>query len=190
MKLLRDWLGPSAGGHTTSESESETLREITRKLDELPVEQARYLAAFAYILGRVAHADLDISEEETLAMEKIVMEQGGLSPDLSIIVVQMAKSQNLLFGGTENYLVTREFKKMSTPQQRRHLLQCLFAVSSSDDSISVVEDNEIGQIAKELGITHSRFISIRSRFRDYLAVLKKSQGSGPVEEDQEDLPDI
>lgn len=183
MKLLRDWLGPTIGGDPSSEHENETLLEITRKLDQLPVEQARYLAAFAYVLGRVAHADLDISEEETWAMQRIVMEQGALSSDLSIIVVQLAKSQNLLFGGTENYLVTREFKKMSTPEQRQNLLQCLFAISSSDDSISVVENNEIAQIAKELGITHTRFIAIRSRFRDYLAVLKNSRKSRVLEED-------
>ena len=175
MKLIRDWLGQPSPTRTASESESETIREITRKLDQLPVEQARYMAAFAYILGRVAHADLDISEEETRAMEEIVVREGKLSPDLAIIVVQMAKSQNLLFGGTENYLVTREFKKMSTQEQRKQLLHCLFAVSSSDDSISVVEDNEIRQVSKELGITHSEFISIRSSFREYLAVLRKSE---------------
>ena len=133
------------------------------------------MAAFAYILGRVAHADLNISEEETRAMEEIVARESELSPDLAIIVVQMAKSQNLLFGGTENFLVTREFKKMSTPKQRKNLLQCLFAISSSDDSISVVEDNEVRQVSKELGITHSEFISIRSSFREHLAVLRKPQ---------------
>ena len=131
------------------------------------------MASFAYILGRVAHADLDISEDETMTMEEIVVKQGQLTPNLAIIVVQMAKSQNLLFGGTENFLVTREFKKMSTPEQKKNLLRSLFAVSSSDDSISVVEDNEIRQVSKELGITHSEFIAIRSSFREYLAVLRK-----------------
>ncbi len=173
MKLIRDWLGQPPPTQAASESENETIREITRKLDQLPVEQARYLAAFAYILGRVGHADLDISEDETRAMEQILVKQGQLSPDLAIIVVQMAKSQNLLFGGTENYLVTREFKKMSTPEQRKNLLRSLFAVSSSDDSISLVEDNEIRQVSKELGITHSKFIAIRSSFREYLAILRK-----------------
>ena len=131
------------------------------------------MAAFAYILGRVAHADLVISKDETRAMEEILVKLGELTPDLAIIVVQMAKSQNLLFGGTENYLVTREFKKMSTPQQRKNLLRSLFAVSSSDDSISVVEDNEIRQVSRELGITHSEFIAIRSSVREYLSVLRK-----------------
>ena len=41
-------------------------------------QQARYIAAFAYILGRVAHADLTISEDETGEMEQIVMKYGRL----------------------------------------------------------------------------------------------------------------
>jgi len=173
MKLIRDWLGVPPRSQAASGTDNETLREMTRRLDRLPVGEARYLAAFAYILGRVAHADLDISEDETRAMEEILVKQGQLSPDLAIIVVQMAKSRNLLFGGTENYLVTREFKKMSTLEQRKNLLRSLFAVSSSDDSISLVESSEIRQISAELGITHAEFIAIRSGFREYLAVLRK-----------------
>ncbi|NIM63068.1 MAG: hypothetical protein GTO30_15925, partial [Acidobacteria bacterium] len=61
------------------------------------------------MLSRVAHADLDISDDETRAMEELVIETGGLPEEQAIIVVQMAKTQNLLFGGTENYLVAKEF---------------------------------------------------------------------------------
>jgi hypothetical protein len=39
----------------------------------------------------------------------------------------MAKSQNLLIGATENYLVTREFERLATREQRLAVLDCLFA---------------------------------------------------------------
>ena len=172
MALLRDLFGFSDAQAPPAASKSDSIREITRKLDGLPREKARYIAAFSYLLGRVAHADLDISATETAAMERIVVDHGGLSAEEAIIVVQMAKSQNMFFGGTENYLVTREFKKMSQQKERIRLLKCLFAVSSSDQDISVIEDNEIGQIARELGVSHKEFIRTRSSFRDYLAVLR------------------
>jgi len=54
------------------------------------------------------------------------------------------------------------------------LLECLFAVSASDESVSVVEDREIRQIASELKLDHQDFIKVRSAFRDHLAVLKKA----------------
>jgi hypothetical protein len=34
-------------------------------------------------------------------------------------------------GGTEDYLVTREFREISTPAQRRELLDCLFAAAAA-----------------------------------------------------------
>ena len=105
-------------------------------------------------------------------MEKIIMEKGGLPEDQAVIVVQMAKTQNLLFGGTEDYLVAREFRETTNLEERLALLDCLFSIAASQDSISTVEDNEISQIADELRIEHRDFIAIRSRYRDHLSVLK------------------
>ena len=113
-------------------AETETVRKIAAALDRLDPDRARYIAAFAYILSRVARADLDISREETLEMERIVREKGGLPEELAVMIVQMAKTQNVLFGGTENYLVTREFNKIASKEQKLALLQCLFAVSAAD----------------------------------------------------------
>jgi hypothetical protein len=90
------------------------------------------------------------------------------------MVIQLAKTQNILFGGTENFLVSREFSSIASHDEKMALLDCLYAVASADQSISTVEDNEISQIADELRIEHRDFISIRSKYRDKLAVLKNS----------------
>ena len=81
-----------------------------------------------------------------------MLQLGHLPEDQAILVVQIAKSQNQLFGGTENFLVTREFRDMASREQRLELLDCLFAVSAADDSISTVEENQIRQISSELGL--------------------------------------
>jgi len=103
------------------------------------------------------------------------MEQGGLPEELAVIVVQMAKTQNQLFGGTENYLVTREFERIATREQKLALLECLFAVTAADENISTAEDNVINQISSELKLSHADYIAARSHFRQYLAVLKPSK---------------
>jgi uncharacterized tellurite resistance protein B-like protein len=168
---------------TRSVSDTETIRKIVKELDNLESEKARYIACFAYILSRVANADMNISPEETGEMERIVTDVGGLPEQQAIIVVQMAKTRNLLFGGTENFLVTREFNRMATLDQKLSLLHCLFAVSASSGSISNVEDNEIRQIASELQLEHRDFIAVRYHYRDRLAVLQDlpdgSSGSSP-----------
>jgi len=83
--------------------ETETVRKIVQALDQLQPERAKFLAGFAYLLARVARADLQISPEETRTMERIIMDKGGLPEEQAILVVQMAKAQNILFGSTENF---------------------------------------------------------------------------------------
>jgi uncharacterized tellurite resistance protein B-like protein len=168
------WLGLQAADSPSS-ADSETLRRITRALDALDPAKARYLACFAFILSRVAHADLEISESEMAEMERCVVSWGGLSEEQAILVVQIAKTQSRLFGGTDNFSVTKWFKEMADPGQRVELLHSLFAVSSADDSVSVVEENEIWKIATELGITHSECVAIRSDYRDKREVLRNLQ---------------
>jgi uncharacterized tellurite resistance protein B-like protein len=156
----------------TPTAETETVRKIVQKLDQLPDQQARYIAAFAFLLSRAARADLEIGADETRVMERIVMQQGGLPEELALVVVQMAKTQNQLFGSTENYLVTREFERIATRDQKLALLQCLFAVTAADENITSEEDNVVKQISSELKLSHDDYIAARSRFREYLAVLK------------------
>lgn len=163
----------SAGEDSKSSVETETVRKIVEALDRLEPERAKFIAGFAYLLGRVARADLLVSPTETKTMERILVERGTLTEEQAIIVVQMAKTQNALFGGTENYLVSREFRDASTHAEKMALLDCLYAVASAENLVSTIEDNEISQIADELRIEHRDFISIRSKYRDSLAVLKK-----------------
>lgn len=152
--------------------ETETVRRVVESLENLPKDRARFIAAFGYILGRVADADLHISPKETRVMEEIVAIQGNIPPEQAVIVVQLAKTHNQLFGATENFLVTREFARIATREERLALLDCLFAVSAAEDDISTTENNEIRQIASELGLEHREFIQVRSAWKDRLGVFK------------------
>jgi uncharacterized tellurite resistance protein B-like protein len=193
-ETILKFLGLSEGKAGAGESggaETETVRRIVDALDRLEPDRARYVAAFAYNLSRVAHADSKVSREETREMERIVRGLGGLPEEQAILVVQMAKTQALLFGGTENFLVTREFNRIATREQKLALLECLFAVSAADRSISTIEDNsaadrsistiednEVRKISRELQLEHADFIAARSVFREHLAVLKKDPPDG------------
>jgi uncharacterized tellurite resistance protein B-like protein len=169
LKSLRAWLGLN----TPEEHEPAPLRETLEALDHLEPDRARYLAAFAYLLGRVAHADLHVSAEETGAMEALVREQGQLSQDQAMVVVQLAKTSNLLFGGTANFLVAREFSDLATHDQKLALMRCLFALSAIDDSISTAEEGEIYRIAKELRIEPSDLVALRVAHQRHLPGLAR-----------------
>lgn len=158
--------------------DTETVRKIAAELDALGPARARHVAAFAYLLSRVANADREISEEETREMERIVQEEAGLPEAQAVLVVHMAKTQNALFGGVDNFLVTREFRTIASREEKLSLLRCLFAVSAADRSISSVEDGTIRQIASELMLEHADFIAVKSAYREHLAVLRKPKDPG------------
>lgn len=174
---LFGWRGDrQASTPSASSADTETVRKIAAALDRLDPDRARYVAAFAYILSRVARADLVIGDEELRKMESLVREKAGLPEEQAVMVVQMAKTQNALFGGVENFLVTREFEKIATREQKIALLHCLYAVSAADNSISSAEDTTIRAIANELNLDYADFIAVKSVYGNLLAT-RSPQGS-------------
>jgi uncharacterized tellurite resistance protein B-like protein len=170
MSLL-NFLG-LGGSQDDSESDIQGVRTIVESLRSLEPARARHLASFAYILSRVAHVDQHVSPEETEAIRQIVMTEGRLPAEQATLVVEIAKAQSVLFGGVEDFLVTRELAKQATNDAKLSLLHCLFAVSAADQHIATIEDNEIRRIARELRIEHGDYIRVRSAHRQHLGVLR------------------
>ena len=166
LTTRRDEAAPGSGA----------VRRIAAELAALPGDQARHLAAFAYLLGRVAHADRDISEAESGRMVELVRDVGGVSADQADLVVEIAKAQNLLLGHVENFLVAREFREVASDEQRRRLLDCLFAVSAAEDGISGEEESQVRQIASELGFSHSEYVAARGAWSEHRSVLRGLRG--------------
>ena len=154
------------------EGDTDTVKRIVSELEALEPRQARFLAAFAYVLSRVANADSTICVSETEAMREIVQKLGHLPEAQALLVVEIAKSQARLLGGTENYLVTREFQEVATPAQRLELLDCLFAVAAADGAISTIEESQTGQIAKELGFTQPEYVAALANHSEHRTVLR------------------
>ena len=152
-----------------AEEESGVIRRIAERLERLEPEAARHLAAFAYVLARVANADLHITETETHAMQEILERNAHLGSEEAALAVEIAKSQARLLGGTENYRVTREYRNLSTVEQRAALLDALYAVAAADGTISAEESAEIVKIGDELGFLPEERNAIRARYREFLS---------------------
>jgi uncharacterized tellurite resistance protein B-like protein len=169
---IRDWFRSLATNAPTSQGDTETVRRIVSELDKLDPARARYLAAFAYVLTRVAGADHLVSEAETARMVDLVRSVGRLPDEQATLIVEIAKSQNRLLGGTENFLVTREFRSIASDDERRQLLDWLFAVSAADGAITGDEEAQVWQIASELGFEHGEYIKARFAYSDKRSVLR------------------
>ena len=160
------------GANDPPDSDIEGVGTIVDALRALAPSRARWVAAFAYILSRIAHVDQRVGPEETATIERLVAAEGKLPEEQAKLVVEIAKAQSLLFGGSEDFLVTREFAALATREEKLSLLHCLFAVSSADETIATGEDNEIRRIARELRIEHADYIAVRLNHRGNLGVLK------------------
>ena len=181
MRTLRSILGletePKEGRQRADDArDTETVARIAAELEQLDPDEARFLAAFAYVLARVARADLEVSEAENDEMIGRVRQLSDLPPAQATLVVLIAKSHATTLGGTENYVVTRQFRDLANRAQRIDLMRCLFAVAAADENISSVENAEISQIGTELGFTTKEVAGLRSAFRDQLAVMKNPAG--------------
>ena len=166
--LIRSWLqAPDDEGGENQRA----LRDLLDALDRQEPERAKYLARFAYLLGRIAHADQHISPEETQVMEQLLEREGGLPREQAMLVVGLAKTSNLLFGGTDNFLVAREFADAATHEQKLSLVRCLFAVSAVEGNISIAEEREVQRIARELRVEHADVVKLRLEYRHQLPCL-------------------
>ena len=154
-------------------ADTESVRLISKQLSAMPPARARYLAAFAYLLGRAANANLAVSEAELKEMEVLVTETGGLDADTAHLVVVLSGAQSGQYGATEDYLVTREFKAISTMEERELLLRCCFLVMAADDEVDETESWLANRLAEELDIERPDLNRIRDEFHDQLSSVRE-----------------
>jgi uncharacterized tellurite resistance protein B-like protein len=122
----------------------------------------------AYVLARAANADMKISDVETAAMVQ-ELTGSGLDEAQAVLVVEMAKLQELTTGGTSDYLVTREFREHSTMEQRMALLRACYHIAAADNSITSMESSTLVEIASELDISREEAAQIRAEFADRIS---------------------
>ncbi|MEP6638352.1 MAG: TerB family tellurite resistance protein [Chloroflexota bacterium] len=163
----------SASTSSNEAGDTATVRRIVAKLEAMPPEQARLVAAAAYTLARAANADLDISDEETTAIERELQAHEALDEATAVLVTEMAKLQAKTVGGTEDFVVTREFKALADETQRLVVLRACFAVMAANGSISAEENAIVNQIAGELDIDQTTLNSIRADYHDQLSSVQQ-----------------
>jgi len=185
MTLRRFLGGPAAQSDQVerppaSSMDTATVRRIVGELESLPPDRARHLAGFAYVLGRAANSDMMVTDAETALMERIVVEHGGIAEAQAVLVVEIAKQQERLLGGTEDFLVTRQWVAEASEEERIALLRCCFLVDAVDDEISAEESAVLNEIANELNLDAPTIARIRGEFTDRYAVVKAMRRALPA----------
>lgn len=177
MSLFKNMFGvganenPAPAGQPAPVGDTESVRRIAARLGALPPERARFVAAFAYLLARAAHVDLTISDAEAIEMTRLISEAGGLDAETAGLVVDVAGTRAENYGATDDFLVTREFKAISTPEQREQLLRACLLVAAADADIDARESWLVNRLAEELDVARPDLNRIREAFTDKIAGL-------------------
>jgi tellurite resistance protein len=161
----------TAGG--AASGDTATVRRIVARLEALPPERARFVASAAYTLARAAHADLEITTEETEVIERELQAHGAIDEATAVLVTEMAKLQARNVGGTEDYVVTREFTGLATEAQRIDVLRACYAVGAASGSISAEESAVLSQIANELQLDPAVVNPVRVEFHERFSAVQE-----------------
>jgi tellurite resistance protein len=157
----------------TTAGDTATVRRIVARLEAMPAERARFIASAAYTLARAANADLDISPEETVEIENALQGTESVDEATAVLVTEMAKLQARTVGGTEDYVVTREFRNLATVPQRLDILRACYAIGAASGSISAEENAVVNEIARELDLDPADVNAVRSAFHERLSVVQE-----------------
>jgi tellurite resistance protein len=155
-----------------SPDQAAAVRRIVARLETLPRDRARFLAGFAYVLGRAAQADLEITPEETRVMEELLAGRADLDEAQTVLVVEMAKMEARRNGATADYLVTREFAEQASLEEKLAVLHGCFAVTAASGNISAEESHVVSQIARELDVESHQLNEVRAEFVDQLSAIQ------------------
>ena len=132
--------------------DTKTVQYVVAQLDALPPERARLVASAAYTLARAAQADLEVSDEEMAVIQDALQTRGALDESTAHLVAELVKLQARTVGGTEDYVVVREFAAIANDQQKQDVLRACFLVAAASGTISAEESAEVNQIANELAL--------------------------------------
>jgi len=149
MAPLWQWLGIPA-----RDPEVEPLETgLAQTLDGLKPPHARYLAAYAAVLARVAYSDRQITPHEAAAMTRILCEVDAVAPHDAELIVAIASDGARRLGAADGREAARLLGRVATRAQRLGLLRSVFAVAIADGSMSLDQLEQVERIGHELGLS-------------------------------------
>ncbi len=167
MSIL-NWLGFRPKTAEPATPDDRQVERIADAMNALDNEEARYLAAFAYLLCRVAYADGVISRVETERMSSIMCDFSSLTPKQSDLVIKLAQNENFQADAETGRKVSAIFAEMAPLRARTDFIGCLYAVAAADEKVFGVEDESVMAIGLELGVSDEAVQRVRAAYARFI----------------------
>ncbi len=143
-------------------------RQLKQREAEVVADESKlsFWALFGGLLGRVVGADEVVQASEIEALRRILAGRSDLESEHQEMVVSIVQEEALR--GLDRHRLIQGFLEVSTADQRRVLVSCLFDVATADGELPVKEHEEIRSIAYGLGLSHRQFIDAKVTFSSQL----------------------
>ncbi len=117
--------------------------------------------ALAALMIEVAEADYEDAPEEQTAILNIVKASFNLKDDKAEELIQLAKAQHA--NSTDYFQFTRLINDHYSAQQKIDLIENLWKIAFSDQTLDKYEEHVIRRISDLLYVSHSDFMATKLR---------------------------
>ncbi len=139
-------------------SVSQQLAAEGRNLD-ISDGDLRRLSLVGGLMAKIAYEDRQVTDTEIAKMIEAIENNWGLSNEEANFLTQVAiSSVDVTY---DAFRMMRELVTVTTLEERRHIVEVLFAVAAADGDISFDETEEIRLIARSLELSHRDFIDAK-----------------------------
>jgi uncharacterized tellurite resistance protein B-like protein len=156
---------PNREEHFEDFIKNKVFYEVQRRLKlnktslDIDEDRLRKLSLAGGLMARVAHVDLEITDDEYEAIANSLMAEWGISTEEAAFVTEVAISE--IGPDLDYYRLAREFFTSTDRDERAKFLNILFSIAYADRFVSNEEIEEIRAIANSLRLTHRQFIDAK-----------------------------
>ena len=145
--------------------ENKVYYAVAQRLHVEPTElgltddELRKLSLVGGLMAKIAQLDEQVTDAEFADMVAIFQDSWAVSHEAATFVVEVAVSA--VDATYDTFRMMRELATGATEDERRQVVEVLFAISAADGDMSIDETEEIRVIARGLNLTHKDFIDAK-----------------------------
>jgi len=156
---------PNREEHFEDFIKNKVYYEVQRRLEldqasfDTDEDRLRKLSLAGGLMARVAHVDLEVTDDEYKAIVSSLINEWGITTEEAVFVTEVAVSE--IGPDMDYYRLAREFFTSTDREERAKFLNLLFLIANADGFVSNEETEEIRAIANSLRLTHRQFIDAK-----------------------------
>ena len=127
-------------------------------------DQHRLQVATGALLIEMMRTDVEATEGERAVVAAALQSKFDLTPEETHDLVELAEAE--ADDAIDHYQFTSLIKTGFSPEQKRKVVEYLWAVAYADENADKHEEYLVRKIANLIGVSHKEFIEAKLRVRD------------------------